>query len=174
MKLHDLFASLAACTLVACMPAGTAFAQHEHGDPSQHAQHEATGATVDQLKLNGTAKWATDVSLRKGMAGIRAAFDADHAAIHAGKETDAAYAALAGRIEAEVSDIVANCKLPPDADANLHFVIADLLQGASLMKGSDPAQSRHAGAARVHEALIAYGQFFDDPTWQPDAPMHSH
>jgi hypothetical protein len=42
------------------------------------------------------------------------------------------------------------------------------------MRGSDAQQSRHAGAARVHGALIAYGEFFDDPTWKPVAMPASH
>jgi hypothetical protein len=29
-----------------------------------------------------------------------------------------------------------------------------------------------AGAALVHGALIAYGKYFDEPGWQPDAPAH--
>jgi hypothetical protein len=137
-------------------------AQHEHGH-----DHEAATAAIANLKLDGGEKWPTDASLRKGMVEVRAAFEADHPAIHAGKETDAQYEALAGRIEAQVNSIVANCKLPPAADANLHYVIADLLQGVGLMRGQDPKRTRHDGAALVHGALRAYGQFFDDPNWKP-------
>ena len=166
--------TIAACvvaSLLAVAPPATM--AREPGDQAQHAMHGAEGA-VTQLQLNGTTKWQTDASLRTGMAAIRDAFDADHAAIHAGKQSDAAYAALAAKIEAQVNDIVAHCKLPPQADANLHFVIADLLQGASLMQGTDPAQSRHAGAARVHGALIAYGKYFDDPAWKPASMPATH
>jgi hypothetical protein len=137
-------------------------AQHEH----DHGTATATAAIVN-LRLDGGEKWPTDASLRKGMAEIHAAFEADHPAIHAGKATDVQYEALAGRIEAQVNTIVANCKLPPAADANLHYVIADLLQGVGLMRGQDPERTRHDGAALVHGALRAYGQFFDDPHWQP-------
>jgi len=138
---------------------------------TEHA-HQHAGAAVANLQLDAGRKWATDASLRSGMAQIRAAFDADHPAIHAGKETDAEYEALAARIESQVNDIVKNCKLPAAADANLHYVIADLLQGVSLMRGQDPARTRHDGAALVHGALNAYGKYFDDPAWQPDAPVH--
>jgi len=140
--------------------AGSALAQQEH----QHQHGQATAA-VGQLQLDAGRKWPTDASLRTGMAGIRAAFDADHPAIHAGKESDAQYEALAARVESQVNDIVKNCKLPAAADANLHYVIADLLQGVSLMRGQDPARTRHDGAALVHGALIAYGKYFDDPGW---------
>jgi len=136
--------------------------EHEHG----HA-HDSSAAAVTQLKLDGEQKWPTDASLRAGMSAIHAAFQADHPAIHAGKQTDAQYDALAGRIELQVNSIVANCKLPPAADANLHYVIADLLQGVSLMRGQDPKRTRHDGAALVHGALRAYGQYFADPDWKP-------
>ena len=132
-------------------------------------EHAHAGAAVANLQLDAGHQWATDASLRSGMARIRAAFDADHPAIHDGKETNAQYEALAARVESQVNDIVKNCKLPPAADANLHYVIADLLQGVSLMRGKDPARTRHEGAALVHGALLAYGKYFDDPSWTPEA-----
>jgi len=127
--------------------------------------HAHAGSAVAQMKLDDGRKWATDASLRSGMAAIRKAFDADHPAIHAAKEANEQYDALASQIEAQVNDIVKNCHLPAAADANLHFVIADLLQGVSLMRGTDPGRSRHDGAALVHGALIAYGKYFEDPDW---------
>jgi len=156
---------LGAASSVGAQPA------HEH----EHAGG-ASAPLVAKLELRAGKPWPTDASLRSGMAAIRAAFDADHPAIHAGRESDAQYEALAGRIEREVNSIVANCKLPPDADAQLHYVVGDLLQGVALMKGSDPEKSRHDGAARVHGALRAYGKYFDDPGW-PKAeagPSHDH
>jgi len=153
---------LAAATLTLASAGVRAQHEHEHGH-----DHDTATAAIVNLKLDGGEKWPTDASLRKGMTEIRAAFEADHPAIHAGKETDAQYEALAGRIEAQVNTIVANCKLPPAADANLHYVIADLLQGVGLMRGQDPQRTRHDGAALVHGALRAYGQFFDDPNWKP-------
>ena len=167
MERNNLFARLASLTLLAAAST-LALAQHEHqphGVPS-------SGAAVARMQLKDGKKWQTDASLRLGMANIRAAFDADHPAIHGGQQTDAQYAALASRIDQQVTSIVANCRLPEDADANLHFVVADLLQGVSLMRGDDTARSRHDGAALVHGALNAYGKYFDDPAWQPDAPMH--
>lgn len=147
--------------VLALVATSGARAQHEHGH-----EHDSSTAAVTQLKLDGEKKWPTDASLRAGMSAIHAAFQADHPSIHAGKQTDAQYDALAGRIESQVNSIVANCKLPPAADANLHYVIADLLQGVSLMRGQDPKRTRHDGAALVHGALRAYGQHFDDPDWK--------
>lgn len=141
-----------------------------------HAHHGAAGsALVGQLKLNAGQRWATDASLRTGMAEIRKAFDVDHGRIHAGTQTDAQYDALASRIDAAVKGIVAQCKLAPDADAQLHFIVGDLMQGVSLMRGADPQRSRHDGAALVHGALRAYPAFFDDPDWRPEtAPPGKH
>ncbi len=167
MERKNLLATLASLAVLAAAP-DLALAQHEH---QQHAMHGSGGA-VTQLQLKDGQKWQTDASLRLGMANIRAAFDADHPATHAGKQSDAQYAALATRIDQQVQSIVANCRLPADADANLHFVVADLLQGVSLMRGEDASRSRHDGAALVHGALKAYGQYFDDPEWEPEAPMH--
>jgi hypothetical protein len=164
MEQRKLFVTLASLTLLAAAP--------NHA-PAQHEQHEAhgPGGAVAQLQLKDGQKWQTDAALRSGMANIRAAFDADHPAIHAGKQADAQYAALAKRIDQQVKSIVANCRLPAEADANLHLIVADLLQGISLMRGEDPARSRHDGAALIHGALNAYGKFFDDPAWKPDMPM---
>jgi len=151
-------ARLLAVAMVASLAAPMAMAEPEHGH--EHS-HDHAQAAVGQLKLDDGRKWATDAPLRTGMAAIQSAFEAEHAAIHAGTATDAQYEALAGRIEAQVNSIVANCRLPPAADANLHYVIADLAQGVSLMRGVDPARTRHDGAALVHGALRAYDEYFD-------------
>jgi hypothetical protein len=163
-RLPETVALVAATTFFFCAPVQ---AQQDHA----HA-HAQAGAAVTRLELNAGAKGATDESLRTGMAAIRGAFDADHGAIHAGKESDAQYAALADRIERQVQTIVANCKLPADADANLHYIVADLLQGVSLMRGADPQRSRHDGAALVHGVLRAYPQYFDDANWRVEKSAH--
>lgn len=159
---HARCPALLAAALLALAPG--ARAQDDHGqEPGHEHQHAADVAAVTQMRLDGERKWPTDAPLRAGMAAIRTAFDADHEAIHAGTETEAQYAALAAVIEAEVNGIVTACQLPPAADANLHYAIADLMAGVALMRGTDPARSRHDGAALVHGALQAYGRFFDDP-----------
>jgi hypothetical protein len=153
-------------TALGLLLAVMAQAQHVHepvaaDDSHQEHDHDQAGAMVANMQLDNGRKWPTDAPLRAGMAAIQAAFDTDHAAIHAGTESDAQYEALAGRIEAEVGNIIAQCQLSPAADANLHFAIGDLGRGVSLMRGEDPARSRHDGAALVHGALIAYATYFD-------------
>lgn len=149
------------------LPAVPAIAQHEHEHSHGHDAASGSGL-ISQLQLDQGQRWATDEALRSGMAAIRKAFDQDHPRIHAGKQTDAQYDALAASIEREVNGIVARCKLPPAADAQLHLVVGDLLQGVGLMRGNDPARSRHDGAALVHGALRAYPKYFDDPGFAAD------
>jgi hypothetical protein len=170
---HRHIVSLACCCALLLGGAITTNAQQP---AHEHEEHHQAGdsALVGKLALDDGKRWPTDASLRSGMGSIRAAFDADHGAIHAGKQTDAQYDALAARIEREVNSIVANCKLPAAADVQLHYVVGDLLAGVALMRGGDPAKSRHAGAARVHGALRAYGKYFDDPDWAEDAGGHEH
>ena len=52
-------------------------------------------------------------------------------AAHKGTISAAEYAALAAKVEVEVGNIVANCKLPPQADAMLHIVLSDLAGGGA-------------------------------------------
>jgi hypothetical protein len=82
--------------------------------------------------------------------------------IHAGQFTSADYVALAERLQQQVDFVTANCKLPEEADAQLHIVLAAILEGMDAMKaGSDRLQ----GALRTVVALEAYGRHFDHPNW---------
>ena len=131
-------------------------AAHDHG----HAAAEA------KLVLDQGKKWQTDEPLRKGMESIRGALAAELKAIHANKATPRQYKALADRIESEVAGIVQNCKLEPDADAQLHIVVAELLAGAEAMHGKEKGVKPRAGAERVAQALNAYGEHFDHAGWK--------
>jgi hypothetical protein len=146
----------AAATLVLALafagPAAAAGESHEHGH----------GAVEARLVLDHGRKWQTDAPLRQGMENIRAAVARDVKAIHADKATPKQYEALADKVSGEVAYIVQNCKLPEDADAQLHLVIAELLAGADAMK----AERRREGVERVARALNKYGEFFNHPGWR--------
>ena len=137
-------------------PAFAANDAHEHGH----------GAGSAQLELNDGKKWQTDEPLRQGMASIRGAVAKDVKAIHANKATPAQYEALAAKVNAEVAGIVQNCKLPPEADAQLHIVVAELMGGAEAMQGKEKGVTRRAGAERVAKALNAYGEHFEHVGWK--------
>jgi hypothetical protein len=146
----------AAATLVLALafagPAAAAGESHEHGH----------GAGEARLVLDHGRKWQTDAPLRQGMENIRAVVARDVQAIHANKATPKQYEALADKVKGEVAYIVQNCKLPEDADAQLHLVIAELLAGADAMK----AEHRREGVERVARALNQYGEFFNHPGWR--------
>lgn len=138
--------SLAAVTAVA------APADHEHDD------HGAMELTLD----NGN-KWAIDAPLSRAMNNIRNAMHKEMGAIHSGKLAEDKYAALAKKITNEVAYMVENCDLEPEADAQLHLVIADLMTGSSAMENKTNARD---GAVKVIGAIENYATYFDDPDFK--------
>ena len=93
---------------------------------------------------------------------MRNAMETSLGRIHAGQFTSANYVALADRLQQQVDYVTANCKLPEEADAQLHLVLAEILEGMDVMRvGSDRSQ----GALRAVAALEVYGRHFDDPNW---------
>ena len=138
-RLASLLCACALC-LASALPA-VAQTAHEHDHP--HA-----GAAVANLQLDAGHKWATDASLRSGMAQIRAAFDADHPAIHAGKETDAQYEALAARIESQVERH--RQELQAAGSGRCQPALRD--RGPAAGRESDAGQGSGAHAARWRSA----------------------
>lgn len=142
--------------LLAIAIATPLFAAEDHG---QHQIHHG------ELTLDHGAKWLTDEPLRAGMEQIRSAMALNLERIHRTEQTPAEYTALATTIRQQVNTIVTQCKLKPEADANLHLIIADLLTGADGMQNksnSDPTNSVH----QVIEALNTYGTYFNHPGWR--------
>lgn len=111
-------------------------------------------------------RWATDAALREGMTGMRRALQPQLKAIHDGRLTPAQYAALAADVDRQVTHIVTHCKLPPDADAALHGILADVAQATQALQGKSRL-SRRDGAVKLARALDDYGRTFDHPGWQP-------
>lgn len=153
LKLTALAAALASAAVLALPVPAVA-------DVNQHA-----GSGIHKLKLDQGKKWSTDAPLRKGMSEIRSLVDAQHEAIHTGRLKPADYALLGTQIEAQVAFIVQNCKLSPAADANLHGVLEEMLEGVEAMKGTEKKSPR-AGADKVVAALNDYGKYFDHPGWK--------
>ena len=129
-----------------------AFAPLAYGQPAHEHAH---GSAEAKLVLNQGQKWPTDEPLRRGMENIRAA-------LGGGMK----YQALADKVNAEVAGIVQNCKLEPQADAQLHLLIANILAGVEAMEGKVQGETRRAGAERIARALDAYGEHFDHAGWK--------
>lgn len=131
------------------------------------AQDHAHHAPADSSAAADAARFATDAPLRKGMQDIRQAVDRlGH--YERGHLSAQDAVAAAGQVETGVRYIIANCKLPPDADAALHAIIVPLLQNATALK-ADPA--RRDAIPAMRQALQQYERRFDDPgAAQPDEP----
>jgi hypothetical protein len=127
---------------------------HAHGD---------SAATV-QLQFNNGRKWQTDDALRRGMSEIRTAVAESLMPIHQNAFTPAQYDALAARIQAQIDYVVGNCKLPEEADQQLHLVLEQIIDGVGEMKA---ATGRDQGAVKIVRALAQYGEYFDHVGWRP-------
>ncbi|MBI3149645.1 MAG: hypothetical protein HYZ17_14140 [Betaproteobacteria bacterium] len=137
------------------------------GIAAEHAGHgHEHGAAPTRLELKAGKKWPTDATLRQAMNAIRANMQAALPGIHEHQFSAQQYGALATKLGAEVVAIVANCKLDPEADAQLHLVISDLLEGIEAMEGKSRTAQREAGAVTVVTALEKYGKYFEHSGWQ--------
>lgn len=143
-------------------PAAEDVHQHAHGD---HAQAGLT--------LNQGEKWPSDAALREGMQRINEVVTRHEQAFHQGVLTRDQAKQLAGHIEEQVAFLIANCKLVPQADATLHGLIGQMLQGAEDLS-KDPLSSD--GLPRVRAALVQYPDYFEHPGWgrAGDAGLHRH
>jgi hypothetical protein len=143
---------LAAMLLVAPL---SSFAQHEH----EHEEADAGALAPDH-----GAKWATDAPLRSGMEQIRKLIAAPQATVAAGGSLSAADAQQLGvSVRHQVDELIRNCKLDPEADAALHVLIADMLQGAAELAGEPPSAG---GLARIRNAVDQYPRYFSHPGWE--------
>jgi hypothetical protein len=160
MKRNTLLVLGALCmTIAGTSVAATTAGGHKH-------EH---GVEAAKLQLNAGKKWETDAALRQAMGNIREAMAASLHEIHENKLSKKGYAALAHKVESEVGDIVANCKLGSKADEQLHLIIAELLEGAGEMAGKTKKVKHQSGAVRVIGALEKYGAYFDDAGFKPIA-----
>lgn len=143
--------------LLAAGLSGTAMA----AEPHAHAGHAAPAAS---LKLDNGMRWETDAPLRAGMIEIREAMAASLESIHAGAFAPTDYDALAARLEQQIDYVTTNCHLPEAADAELHVVLGQIIDGIDAMRGGP---DRDQGAVKVVEALDLYAKGFDHPAWKP-------
>ena len=128
---------------------------HDHGKSAPH-----------KLELNAGKKWGTDDALRKAMSGIQTSVTQTLPAAHAGKASAADYDAFGKDVTAQVTYMVENCKLDPQADAQLHIIVADLMAGIEAAQGKHGEKKRASGVVKVAQAANAYGKHFDHAGWK--------
>jgi hypothetical protein len=167
IRLH-LLASVVSVAAACAVISAPAFAATPAAEPA----HEHGAATPSRLSLNQGRKWATDESLRTGMGRIRGLVDAQLPKAHQGQLTAAQYKELAGQVETQVGNIVANCKLEPKADAMLHVVIGEIGAGTDAMAGKNPKAKPQQGLVQVATAVNQYARYFDDPAIKPIGTGH--
>ena len=135
--------------------AGGALASTSHPD-------DGHGTAVQELRLDQGKRWPTDEPLRQGMSDIRAAMATAFPQIHMGQFSLVQYGALAAKLQERVDHVVGNCWLPEKADAQLHIILMEIVEGNDAMRsGSNPP----GGAMQVIQAIEAYGRHFDQPDW---------
>ncbi|MDD2744368.1 MAG: hypothetical protein PHV02_19080 [Rhodocyclaceae bacterium] len=131
---------------------------------SDHASHHHDAST---LQLNQGKKWETDAPLRQAMHNIREFMAAALHEIHEDRLPSKKYDTLAEQVKHQVGQIVAQCKLAPAADAQLHLIVAQLLEGAEQMAGATKDAKRQRGAIGVISALDNYATYFEDAGFKP-------
>ena len=149
------FTALLLSAALAAPLASLAASTHDHGS-----------AEPQQLQLNAGKKWDTDAPLRQAMAAVHQSVTQILPNAHAGKATPANYDAFGNAIHQQVAYMVENCKLPADADAQLHIVVAELLAGAEAAQGKHGEGERATGVVRVAKATNAYGKHFSHGGWK--------
>ena len=128
---------------------------HDHGKAAPH-----------KLELNAGKKWSTDDALRQGMTTIHASVSQTLPAAHSGKAKASDYDAFGQTVSAQIAYIVENCKLDPKADAELHGLIGQMMNGAEAAQGKQGDAKRADGVVAVAKALNTYGDYFDHKGWK--------
>lgn len=140
------------------LPAGTL-----HAASDQHHHHQQP-AGHQNLKLNDGKRWATDAPLRQGMQHIRSAVADRLDAVHHERASEAEYQTLAQIISEQLDFMFSNCKLPAEADAQLHILLADIVAANQMIAEGDKPRS---GVISLVQTLERYPQYFDHPGWEP-------
>jgi hypothetical protein len=143
--------TLFALLLVLAIP--VAQAQHEH----EHDDHAAAAAPAS----NPPQRFETDAALREGMGRIHEALNALRH-YEMGHMPESIAVEKVDEIKSSIDYLFANCKLPPDADAALHIILAPLL-GAVQSFEKNPKDM--TAVTHMREAVDDYPHRFNDPEW---------
>lgn len=127
----------------------------------EHKHHHEKNTA--QMSLDYGSKWTIDESLHIGMSRIRDEVMANLNAIHYNKFSDKQFADLVPVLEKHLTYLFKNCKLPAKADAQLHVLLAKVMQGLDKMKNTD---NKKQGTILIVQALKDYPMYFNDPKWQ--------
>jgi hypothetical protein len=124
-----------------------------------HDNHQSTHET---LQLDHGKKWSIDASLHTGMTRIKTSIEKNIKEIHHNKFNKKQYAALANEITTHLSYLFEHCKLPQNADVQLHTLLASIMQGSDQMRSQN---NQRQGAIKIVKALQNYPVYFNDENW---------
>ena len=130
----------------------------------EHTHDSAAKDQVEVIHLNNGSKWVIDKSLHTGMTNIKLALERNISLIHYKKFTASEYVILAKEVDTQIHYLFENCKLPKDADEQLHTLLFSIIKGSEKMKSSE---NQRIGAIEIIKTLHQYPQFFNDVNWQP-------
>lgn len=136
------------------------------------AAHSHDSASHATMELKQGKKWETDAPLRQGMNAIHGYVSTSLADAGQGKMTPNNYDGLSRNVMTQVTYIVQNCKLEPEADAQLHILLANIVQSVEAAEGKVAGQERAEGLTKMAQALNSYGQYFDHPGWKDLDAVH--
>jgi len=157
MKTNTIVAAIASLACAVC--ASPVLAQSSgHAGHDAHATHTVQPAAA----TTPAQRWATDAPLRAGMRSIRQAVQALDHYEHGHMDATQAHN-TAQQIDTAVNQMIAQCKLKPDADAALHGLLVKFIAGAKAVRESQDTPMPQINAMR--EALVQYPQLFNDPGW---------
>lgn len=127
---------------------------------AQHSQHSESKIQLDHGK-----KWATDTALRKGMDEINKIIAPHFSNVQENTSNSELFITMANKIDNQIQFIFKNCKLSPKADAQLHILMVQMLDGVKNMKDSSEISKQRLGFLKIVEAINSYGDHFDHPNW---------
>lgn len=161
-----------AVSLGACQAAPAPDAQDDHAAAATEAAPQSAAAPADAhaghasetaaiAALPDGQRWETDAPLRAGMRNLREATETlNH--YEMGHLDDVQRDNAVEKIDAAIKDMIANCKLKPEADAALHGLLTKFIAGANAARAGTFSK---AELAPMQEALRQYPRMFDDHDW---------
>ena len=126
--------------------------------------HHSHGGSSNASEVKPDKKFIADEALKERMNSILSAMQELNKTGSA-SEKKKKVVTTGARVESVVQDIFKSCKLAPDADAAIHPILAEILEGAHLLKNGIEKD----GHERIHKALLKYGDNFEHSGWN-----HNH
>lgn len=123
-----------------------------------HAHHEE----AQGMQLNHGQKWEIDKPLALGMQNISEVIHASLDAYHHETFSKEAAQKVSKQINEQVSYLITNCDLAPEADATLHVLIAQLVSAAQNIKAEPLSKD---GIPKAVKALNSYPDYFAHEGW---------